>query len=164
MKESKNLLIILLVFIYTYLTSLETKGCLCATTPNTAFIKGFTLCVSEVNYTNINWLKVPTALFDWGIIFLALRMLKEQGKSLQWGLLLALNPAFWYNTIIWGQFDSIWVFFSLAALYTATRSSWWVSVLLFVLALNTSKWISVAGTASGYVPGSRVFLTLTSTP
>ncbi len=37
------LTIILLVFIYTYLTSLESKGCLCATTPNTAFIKGFTL-------------------------------------------------------------------------------------------------------------------------
>jgi hypothetical protein len=37
------LTIILLVFIYTYLTSLEAKGCLCATTPNTAFIKGFTL-------------------------------------------------------------------------------------------------------------------------
>lgn len=37
------LTIILLVFIYTYLTSLESKGCLCATTSNTAFIKGFTL-------------------------------------------------------------------------------------------------------------------------
>jgi len=37
------LTIILLVFIYTYLTSLETKGCLCAKTSNTNFIKGFTL-------------------------------------------------------------------------------------------------------------------------
>ena len=37
------LIIILLFFIYTYLTNLENKGCLCAMTPNTAFIKGFTL-------------------------------------------------------------------------------------------------------------------------
>jgi len=37
------LTIILLVFVYTYLTSLEAKGCACAMTPNTAFIKGFTL-------------------------------------------------------------------------------------------------------------------------
>lgn len=37
------LTIILLIFIYTYLTSLESKGCQCATTPNTNFIKGFTL-------------------------------------------------------------------------------------------------------------------------
>jgi hypothetical protein len=37
------LTIILLVFIYTYLTNLENKGCACALTPNNAFIKGFTL-------------------------------------------------------------------------------------------------------------------------
>ena len=35
--------IILLVFIYTYITNLENKGCVCALTPNVAFIKGFTL-------------------------------------------------------------------------------------------------------------------------
>jgi hypothetical protein len=37
------LTIILLVFIYTYLTNLEAKGCICAKTANTDFIKGFTL-------------------------------------------------------------------------------------------------------------------------
>lgn len=103
-------------------------------------IKGFTLFFNspnDINYTNINWLKVPTALFDWGIVFIALNLLKQYKKNLQWALLLAFNPAFWYNTVIWGQFDSIWVFFSLAAVYTATRNSWWVSALLFVLALNT---------------------------
>jgi len=33
----------LLVFVYTYLTSLEEKGCECAASPNATFIKGFTL-------------------------------------------------------------------------------------------------------------------------
>jgi len=37
------LIIILLVLIYTYLTSLEAKGCQCALTPNNKFIKGFTI-------------------------------------------------------------------------------------------------------------------------
>jgi len=37
------LTIILLLFIYTYITNLENKGCACALTPNVAFIKGFTL-------------------------------------------------------------------------------------------------------------------------
>jgi len=37
------LTIILLVFIYTYINNLENKGCKCAITPNSSFIKGFTL-------------------------------------------------------------------------------------------------------------------------
>lgn len=37
------LVIILLVLVYTYINSLENKGCECALAPNVAFIKGFTL-------------------------------------------------------------------------------------------------------------------------
>jgi len=37
------LVVILLVLVYTYITSLEAKGCACAMTPDNAFIKGFTL-------------------------------------------------------------------------------------------------------------------------
>jgi Gpi18-like mannosyltransferase len=102
-------------------------------------IKGFTLFfadASAINYTNINWLKVPTALFDWGILFISLKILQEHKVNLQWGLLLALNPAFWYNTLVWGQFDSIWVFFTLLAFYFA-KNNFHFSSLAFVLALNT---------------------------
>lgn len=35
--------IALLIFVYTYLTNLEAKGCECAYTPNAGFIKGFTI-------------------------------------------------------------------------------------------------------------------------
>jgi len=35
--------IALLVFVYTYITNLEAKGCECAYTPNSGFIKGFTI-------------------------------------------------------------------------------------------------------------------------
>ncbi len=90
-----------------------------------------------INATNINWLKVPTAIFDWGIIFIVLQLLKEHKKNLQWALLLVFNPAFWYNTIIWGQFDSIWVFFILLAFYLADKKYFFYSVAAFVLALNT---------------------------
>lgn len=100
-------------------------------------IKGFTLFIDNPNYTNINWLKVPTALFDWGIIFLSLKLMQYHKVNLQWGLLLAFNPAFWYNTVIWGQFDSIWVFFILLAFYLADRKYFFYSVAAFVLALNT---------------------------
>jgi|694.fasta_scaffold02392_19 hypothetical protein len=37
------LTIALLAFVYTYVTNLEMKGCECALTPNSNFIKGFTL-------------------------------------------------------------------------------------------------------------------------
>lgn len=37
------LIIILLIFVYTYLTSLEAKGCECAQSPNSNFIKNFTI-------------------------------------------------------------------------------------------------------------------------
>jgi len=37
------LTIVLLIFIYTYITNLEEKGCKCALTSQTSFIKGFTL-------------------------------------------------------------------------------------------------------------------------
>lgn len=37
------LVIILLALLYSYIMSLESKGCECAMTPNVGFIKGFTL-------------------------------------------------------------------------------------------------------------------------
>ena len=37
------LIIILLIFVYTYLTSLESKGCECAKSPRSNFIKNFTI-------------------------------------------------------------------------------------------------------------------------
>jgi hypothetical protein len=37
------IIIILLIFVYTYLTSLEAKGCECAQSPNSNFIKNFTI-------------------------------------------------------------------------------------------------------------------------
>jgi Gpi18-like mannosyltransferase len=92
---------------------------------------------ADINLTNINWLKIPTALFDWGTIFIALKLMQHHKVNLQWGLLLAFNPAFWYNTLIWGQFDSIWVFFSLASIYVALKEKWFLSIVLFTLALNT---------------------------
>jgi Gpi18-like mannosyltransferase len=90
-----------------------------------------------IDYTSINWLKVPTALFDWGIIFIALKLMQKHKVNLQWGLLLAFNPAFWYNTVIWGQFDSIWVFFTLLSFYLADSGKFYYSTLAFLLAINT---------------------------
>lgn len=37
------IVVILLVLIYTYISSLESKGCACAMSPNSSFIKGFTV-------------------------------------------------------------------------------------------------------------------------
>lgn len=90
-----------------------------------------------IDYTSINWLKVPTAVFDWGIIFIGLKLMQKHKINLQWGLLLAFNPAFWYNTVIWGQFDSIWVFFTLLAFYLADKGKFSLSAVAFIMALNT---------------------------
>lgn len=90
-----------------------------------------------IDNTSINWLKVPTAVLDWGIIFIALKLMQKHKVNLQWGLLLAFNPAFWYNTVIWGQFDSIWVFFILLSFYLADSGKFYYSTLAFLLAINT---------------------------
>ncbi len=101
-------------------------------------IKGYTFFLNNtINYTNINWLKVPTAVFDWGIIFIGLKLMQKHKINLQWGLLLAFNPAFWYNTVIWGQFDSIWVFFTLLSFYLADKGKLYHSTVAFLFAINT---------------------------
>ena len=90
-----------------------------------------------IDYTSINWLKVPTAVFDWGIIFIGLKLMQKHKINLQWALLLAFNPAFWYNTVIWGQFDSIWVFFTLLSFYLADKGKFYHSTVAFLFAINT---------------------------
>ena len=47
-----------------------------------------------------------------------------------------LNPAFWYNTVIWGQVDTIHTFFALAALIYAERGHWKWALVLMLVAVN----------------------------
>jgi Gpi18-like mannosyltransferase len=89
---------------------------------------------------HINGLKVITLVFHFisGLIIVRLLRdtLKSQSEALVLSLLFLLNIAYLYNTMMWGQADSIFACFVFASLYAAKRERVGLSLLLFVLALN----------------------------
>lgn len=89
--------------------------------------------VDEVHYTTVNWLKALVLPFDILTLIVVVHVLKRTGNSI-WGVLVFfLNPAFWYNTVIWGQVDTIHTFFVLGALLFAERGQWrWAGVMLLI--------------------------------
>jgi Gpi18-like mannosyltransferase len=61
----------------------------------------------------------------------------KRGLSAMKSFLIFFNIAFIYNTLIWGQVDSMYTAFVIAALIAAFFGNVTVSVVLFLLALNT---------------------------
>ncbi len=64
-------------------------------------------------------LKLGPILADLGLALLVAHMLRERSARVRLGAaaLICFNPVFWYLSAVWGQLDSIWVFFSVAAVY-----------------------------------------------
>ncbi len=99
-------------------------------------LKLFSLFFAEVealHYTTVNWLKAMVLPFDMLTLVVVVHILKRTGRPL-WGVMVFFcNPAFWYNTVIWGQVDTIHTFFVLGALLFAERGMWrWAGVMLLV--------------------------------
>lgn len=86
-----------------------------------------------VTYSSVNLLKALVLPFDLLTLVMVVHILKRTGRPL-WGVLVFfLNPAFWYNTVIWGQVDTIHTFFVLGALLLAERGQWrWAGVALLI--------------------------------
>lgn len=78
--------------------------------------------------------KIWAILADLGIAFLIYKRLGPWYASL--GVLI--NPAFWYNSAIWGQIEAIPIFFVLASLMTLKKSPV-ISLLLITFALLTKQ-------------------------
>jgi Gpi18-like mannosyltransferase len=86
--------------------------------------------------TNINSIKILFVIFD----FLPIIVLLSWGKKLlpfaipQW--LLLFNIAYLFNSMVWGQIDSIYTNLSFLAIIFAMRKPA-ISMLLYLVALNT---------------------------
>lgn len=89
-----------------------------------------------VTYGNINWLKLFIIPFDLIALFMVARKLLKTGRNVWWIALLAINPAFWYNTLVWGQIDTVHTTLVLLALIAAERGRWDLTWLSYIIALN----------------------------
>lgn len=89
---------------------------------------------------NIHHLKLVTLCFEAGSALLLYHVLNEKfknsWKALLFSLMYFLNFAVLYNSIIWGQVDGIFTFFVFAAVFAAMKRKLFLSLLMFLLALN----------------------------
>ncbi len=85
----------------------------------------------------IHQFKILLSVFDFAAIFLVMRLLARSQLNPFLAFFIAVNPAFLYDTFLWGQVDIVGTLFSFAALLMALlgRATW--SGIFFVLALNT---------------------------
>lgn len=85
----------------------------------------------------VHYFKIFPLLFDCLTVLLLLRFAKRYGIGLIGVLALFLpNIAFWYNSFIWGQLDSIYTFFVVLTFYLLLKRQPLAAFLAFVLALN----------------------------
>lgn len=103
----------------------------------------------------VAFLKLPAILADLGIGLLIFKFLNQrftQSKSLLYTSLFLFNPAVIYISTIWGQIESLPVFFVLLSIYfiklkSDHKSSYYLSHLSFLLAIlckQTALWLAPA--------------------
>ena len=68
------------------------------------------MCPTSIE-TSIPILKSLIFVFDVGSVLLAAYILQRYRRSPYWSWLILLNPAFLYTTLMWGQVDSMYMFF-----------------------------------------------------
>lgn len=84
---------------------------------------------------NIYYIKYLILLFDFGAVFLSGTFFYTRKLSPYWGYLLLFNPAFFFNSLFWGQIESLYIFFSIGAIFSALNRKPYLSTVFFVLAL-----------------------------
>lgn len=75
-------------------------------------------------------LQLPAILADFGIAYLVYKFTKSKLAS----LIFIYNPVVWYNSSVWGQYDSVINFLFLLSLFFAYKSKLFLSI--FVLAIS----------------------------
>jgi Gpi18-like mannosyltransferase len=90
---------------------------------------------------NIYKLKTLTIFFELGTTLMLFKMLekkfKDTYKAVFFSLFYFLNLAVLYNCVIWGQIDGIVTFFIFGSIIFGYKKKLFLSLLFFVLALNT---------------------------
>ena len=103
-------------------------------------LKAFTFLFhssSEINLVSINYIKAFYILFDFLTLGFVVHVLHKNKTSIHFIWLLILNPAFWYNTLIWIQCDTIHTFFIFLSLYFALTNKIHLCSIAMALALAT---------------------------
>ena len=100
-------------------------------------LKGYAILFGDQYgiYTHINILKCFVFLFDISAVALIAFYLKKLKLNPLLSLFILFNPAFWYDTILWGQIDTIHTFFCFAAIILILENKPIVGALIWVLAL-----------------------------
>jgi len=102
-------------------------------------LKVFTLFFSSdtIDVFSINYLKCLVIIFDFATLVIVVYLLKKNNKNLLLCIVFLLNPAFWYNTVIWGQVDTIHTFFVLCSLLFVLDKKPFPALIFILLAVNT---------------------------
>jgi len=88
-------------------------------------------------------LKLPAELADLGIAYLIYKIVislikdKEKGRKLALigAVIFLFNPAVWYNSAVWGQYDSVINFLALLSFYLLVKRKLTSSVLAFAVSI-----------------------------
>ncbi|HLO69288.1 MAG TPA: hypothetical protein VK167_00355 [Flavipsychrobacter sp.] len=86
---------------------------------------------------HIFYLKIVTLVFDYATLYYIYKWMDKRVDYLVLLLISMLNIGFGYNTLIWGQIDGIFSGLALMAIYYAWKHNLTLSLLCYVLALNT---------------------------
>ncbi|MDX2188249.1 MAG: hypothetical protein SFY32_00170 [Bacteroidota bacterium] len=86
---------------------------------------------------NIKYLKLITLIFDLIPIALLPHLFSIESKNrFFYPILLMLSPVYLYNTLIWGQVDSIFTTFIFLSYFSIVKNKNVFSILFFMLAIN----------------------------
>ena len=102
-------------------------------------LKAFTLFFSAdtIDVFSINYLKCFAIVFDFATLAVVVSLLKKNNINPLLCLVFLFNPAFWYNTVIWGQVDSIHTFFVFVSVLFAINKQPLTALVFMLLAVNT---------------------------
>ena len=92
---------------------------------------------NESLYENINYIKIIPLIFDFIGVFMFIYFFRKTEKSFFYSLLLLLNIGYFYNSIFWGQVDSIYTTFCLMSIIFALINKIEFATIMFVFAINS---------------------------
>ena len=101
-------------------------------------LKAYTLIFPSKNMIiqNIHCLKYFTFFFDVAGALLVSSLVQDHNKQKMVLLVMLLNPAQIHNTVVWGQFDSVFTFFVFASFISMFKKRLLWSIFFYVLSLN----------------------------
>jgi Gpi18-like mannosyltransferase len=76
-------------------------------------------------------IKLPAILADFGIAYLIYKWTNKKWAS----LIFLINPVIWYNSSVWGQYDSVINFFALLAFYLLNKKKLLFAIIAFILSI-----------------------------